>query len=148
VADKNCMWSAAPKPQLKDEFFRPGYGRAKGVQGTAVFAARENAEGTGIMEANSNGYPGSPNANGYPELVEVSLQNDSSVIEQRVQKCEYGSFPWAEPHFDGADTVLCGKDLFMELGHTGNAMGHDWVRRKCRQLGIRFHSLHFPKNVR
>jgi glycine amidinotransferase len=70
-----ARWTAAPKPRLTDDQYRPGY-----------------------------------------EVPPWSEDMDFFVTE-------------AEPVFDAADIMRCGRDLFMERSHVTNRLGVEWLRR-------------------
>jgi glycine amidinotransferase len=88
-----ARWTAAPKPELKDGFYRESFDAA----------------------------PDDPS-------------NPQYVIGE------------AEPTFDAADFVRCGRDLFVQMSHVTNRFGIDWLDR---HLGddytiheVRFHDAH------
>jgi len=53
----------------------------------------------------------------------------------------------AEPIFDAADVVRCGRDLFVCNSFTTNRKGYDWLRRHFNKRGLRVHFLDFPKDT-
>lgn len=50
----------------------------------------------------------------------------------------------AEPVFDAADVMRCGRDLFVCNSFTTNRKGYDWLRRHFNKKGIRVHMMDFP----
>jgi glycine amidinotransferase len=69
---RGARWIAAPRPELRDDFYDAGYD----PDGQGRFVATE-----------------------------------------------------AEPTFDAADFIRCGRDLFVQRSHVTNRLGIDWVRR-------------------
>jgi len=62
------------------------------------------------------------------------------------ERFEYMLNDNAEPVFDAADILRCGKDLFVQKGFTTNFNGIEWLRREFGE-DFRIHETRFNNNV-
>ena len=52
----------------------------------------------------------------------------------------------AEPHFDAADVMRFGKDIFVNNSYTTNRKGYEWLKRHLAPKGFRVHFFDFPQD--
>lgn len=78
-------------------------------------------------------YPVDPTKDASPER--------RKLIESRIYCTKE-----AEPHFDAADVMRFGKDLFVNNSYTTNRKGYEWLRRHLSPKGFRVHFFDFPQD--
>ena len=62
-----------------------------------------------------------------PQLSDASYRQD--YISSSGNESFKSVLTEAEPLFDAADLIRCGKDLFCQISHTTNQIGVDWLKR-------------------
>lgn len=120
--DKGMMWTAAPKPMMRDSLYQHEVDVAKGVKPP------------------------------YWERIDIKCKNTTGFIpvEDVMQKRHKFEFSTTEdePVWDAADVARFGKDLFVIHSNTTNRGGFEWLQRHFAKRGVDCHFMHFPDDLK
>ena len=78
------------------------------------------------------------------ELFRKEYAEQGDIRAEQMERREFVTHDWAEPVFDAADIIRCGRDVFVLHSHTCNRAGFQWIERQLSRRDIRSHLLHMP----
>ncbi|PXF49768.1 Glycine amidinotransferase, mitochondrial [Gracilariopsis chorda] len=119
--DKGMIWTAAPKPMMRNSLYQHAVDIANGMK-TPLW-----------------------------DRVKNKMKNKKGLVNPEDVRSGKHNFEFAttedEPVWDAADVVRFGKDLFVMRSNTTNLSGYEWLRRHFATRGVDCHLMHFPDDI-